>query len=241
MQENTAFFPGSSLAGNGLIVSDGDTWCRQRRLSDPTAYKHRAFNNTFRSDGYTLSHAANATTLSQPIPNISQLLPNSSRDRAFNNTIRFGFKDCTLSCRRALHSFLVHPSQAMASSSQMVTPGAVNVASLTQRSETRQWLAMHAQWSILLHNLWEVPGRGAQWMERLLMCMRTSTSSRLTSRWTRCLGSARGPRLRYCAQIIPLFSPRMLPSRWGKSIVNSLCDARCYCHSAVTAILLLLS
>lgn len=35
MQEGTAFFPGSSLAGNGLLVSDGDTWRRQRRLSNP--------------------------------------------------------------------------------------------------------------------------------------------------------------------------------------------------------------
>jgi uncharacterized C2H2 Zn-finger protein len=31
----TAFFPGSSLAGNGLLVSDGDTWQRQRRLANP--------------------------------------------------------------------------------------------------------------------------------------------------------------------------------------------------------------
>ena len=35
MQEGTAFFPGSSLAGNGLLVSDGATWRRQRQLSNP--------------------------------------------------------------------------------------------------------------------------------------------------------------------------------------------------------------
>lgn len=35
LKEGTAFFPGSSLAGNGLLVSDGDTWRRQRRLSNP--------------------------------------------------------------------------------------------------------------------------------------------------------------------------------------------------------------
>ena len=34
-QEGTAFFPGSSLAGNGLLVSDGATWQRQRQLSNP--------------------------------------------------------------------------------------------------------------------------------------------------------------------------------------------------------------
>jgi len=34
-KEGTAFFPGSSLAGNGLLVSDGETWARQRRLSNP--------------------------------------------------------------------------------------------------------------------------------------------------------------------------------------------------------------
>jgi cytochrome P450 len=34
-QEGTAFFPGSSLAGNGLLVSDGATWRRQRQLSNP--------------------------------------------------------------------------------------------------------------------------------------------------------------------------------------------------------------
>ncbi|CAI5976927.1 unnamed protein product [Closterium sp. NIES-65] len=30
----TAFFPGSSLTGNGLLVSDGEVWKRQRRLSN---------------------------------------------------------------------------------------------------------------------------------------------------------------------------------------------------------------
>lgn len=35
MQEGTAFFPGSQLAGNGLLVSDGPVWRRQRQLSNP--------------------------------------------------------------------------------------------------------------------------------------------------------------------------------------------------------------
>lgn len=35
VKEGTAFFPGSSLAGEGLLVSDGDAWARQRRLSNP--------------------------------------------------------------------------------------------------------------------------------------------------------------------------------------------------------------
>lgn len=34
-QEGTAFFPGSQLAGQGLLVSDGDTWRRQRQLANP--------------------------------------------------------------------------------------------------------------------------------------------------------------------------------------------------------------
>jgi cytochrome P450 len=38
-QAGTAFFPGSSLAGNGLLVSDGDVWKRQRRLSNPAFRK----------------------------------------------------------------------------------------------------------------------------------------------------------------------------------------------------------
>ncbi|CAI5508870.1 unnamed protein product [Closterium sp. Naga37s-1] len=33
-QAGTAFFPGSSLTGNGLLVSDGEVWKRQRRLSN---------------------------------------------------------------------------------------------------------------------------------------------------------------------------------------------------------------
>ena len=35
VKEGTAFFPGSSLAGEGLLVSDGDVWARQRRLTNP--------------------------------------------------------------------------------------------------------------------------------------------------------------------------------------------------------------
>ena len=38
-KDGTAFFPGSSLAGNGLLVSDGATWARQRRLSNPAFRK----------------------------------------------------------------------------------------------------------------------------------------------------------------------------------------------------------
>lgn len=35
VKEGTAFFPGSQLAGNGLLVSDGAVWRRQRQLSNP--------------------------------------------------------------------------------------------------------------------------------------------------------------------------------------------------------------
>jgi cytochrome P450 len=35
VKEGTAFFPNSALAGNGLLVSDGDTWRRQRRMTNP--------------------------------------------------------------------------------------------------------------------------------------------------------------------------------------------------------------
>jgi cytochrome P450 len=38
-QKGTAFFPGSSLTGNGLLVSDGDIWLRQRRLCNPAFRK----------------------------------------------------------------------------------------------------------------------------------------------------------------------------------------------------------
>ncbi|CAI5474094.1 unnamed protein product [Closterium sp. Yama58-4] len=34
IKAGTAFFPGSSLTGNGLLVSDGEVWKRQRRLSN---------------------------------------------------------------------------------------------------------------------------------------------------------------------------------------------------------------
>ncbi|KAL3682183.1 hypothetical protein R1sor_000205 [Riccia sorocarpa] len=39
VKEGTAFFPNSSLAGNGLLVSDGEVWKRQRRLSNPAFRK----------------------------------------------------------------------------------------------------------------------------------------------------------------------------------------------------------
>ncbi len=45
VKEGTAFFPGSALTGNGLLVSDGDVWRRQRRLSNP-AFRRAAV------DGY---------------------------------------------------------------------------------------------------------------------------------------------------------------------------------------------
>ena len=57
MQEGTAFFPGSRLAGNGLLVSDGALWKRQRRLSNPAFRKAavdsyaqvRAFNDSMQA------------------------------------------------------------------------------------------------------------------------------------------------------------------------------------------------
>ena len=39
VKQGTAFFPGSALTGNGLLVSDGDEWRRQRRLSNPAFRK----------------------------------------------------------------------------------------------------------------------------------------------------------------------------------------------------------
>lgn len=50
VKEGTAFFPGSSLAGNGLLVSDGDTWRRQRRLSNP-AFRTSSVSATCTSCG----------------------------------------------------------------------------------------------------------------------------------------------------------------------------------------------
>ena len=35
VKTGTAFFPGSKLTGNGLLVSDGAEWARQRKLSNP--------------------------------------------------------------------------------------------------------------------------------------------------------------------------------------------------------------
>ena len=35
VKTGTAFFPGSSLAGNGLLVADGAVWRRQRQLANP--------------------------------------------------------------------------------------------------------------------------------------------------------------------------------------------------------------
>lgn len=39
VKAGTAFFPGSSLTGNGLLVSDGEVWRRQRRMSNPAFRK----------------------------------------------------------------------------------------------------------------------------------------------------------------------------------------------------------
>jgi len=44
IKKGTAFFPGSSLTGNGLLVSDGDVWKRQRRLANP-AFRRAAVDN----------------------------------------------------------------------------------------------------------------------------------------------------------------------------------------------------
>jgi len=50
----TAFFPGSSLAGNGLLVSDGEIWRRQRQLATP-AFRRAAVESysTSMVDGIT--------------------------------------------------------------------------------------------------------------------------------------------------------------------------------------------
>jgi cytochrome P450 len=39
VQAGTAFFPGSSLTGNGLLVSDGELWRAQRRMANPAFRK----------------------------------------------------------------------------------------------------------------------------------------------------------------------------------------------------------
>jgi cytochrome P450 len=44
IKDGTAFFPGSALAGNGLLVSDGEVWRRQRRLSSP-AFRQTAVSS----------------------------------------------------------------------------------------------------------------------------------------------------------------------------------------------------
>ena len=47
-KEGTAFFPGSQLAGKGMLVIDGDLWKRQRRLSNP-AFRQSAIENYSRA------------------------------------------------------------------------------------------------------------------------------------------------------------------------------------------------
>jgi cytochrome P450 len=41
VKSGTAFFPGSKLTGNGLLVSDGEVWRKQRQLSNP-AFRAKA-------------------------------------------------------------------------------------------------------------------------------------------------------------------------------------------------------
>jgi cytochrome P450 len=41
VKSGTAFFPGSKLTGNGLLVSDGELWRKQRQLSNP-AFRAKA-------------------------------------------------------------------------------------------------------------------------------------------------------------------------------------------------------
>ena len=56
VKQGTAFFPGSSLVGNGLLVSDGDVWRRQRRLSNP-AFRKSAI------DGYAKAMVSSTQNL----------------------------------------------------------------------------------------------------------------------------------------------------------------------------------
>ena len=44
VKAGTAFLPGSSLAGNGLLVSDGEVWRRQRQLAAP-AFRRAAVDS----------------------------------------------------------------------------------------------------------------------------------------------------------------------------------------------------
>jgi cytochrome P450 len=50
VKAGTAFFPGSSLTGNGLLVSDGETWRRQRRMTNP-AFRKAAVDRSVRGGG----------------------------------------------------------------------------------------------------------------------------------------------------------------------------------------------
>jgi cytochrome P450 len=59
VKEGTAFFPGSALTGNGLLVSDGDVWRRQRRLSNP-AFRRAAV------EGYAAQMVAETSRLLGP-------------------------------------------------------------------------------------------------------------------------------------------------------------------------------
>ena len=50
VKAGTAFFPGSSLTGNGLLVSDGEVWKKQRRLSNP-AFRKAAVDRCVGKEG----------------------------------------------------------------------------------------------------------------------------------------------------------------------------------------------
>jgi len=58
-KRGTAFFPGSAVVGEGLLVSDGETWRRQRRLANP-AFRGAAVASYAREMGES------AAALTQP-------------------------------------------------------------------------------------------------------------------------------------------------------------------------------
>eukprot|EP00898_Chlorokybus_atmophyticus_P007097 jgi/Chlat1/7389/Chrsp6S07422 len=121
VKAGTALFPGSSLTGDGLLVSDGELWRRQRRLSNP-AFRQAAVDSyaQLQSDVCLCSHCKTGAELISSVASFQAIVGATEamlRTKWGNGTVRdvySDFNELTMSAvAAALFGIDIHDSNGV--------------------------------------------------------------------------------------------------------------------------------